>query len=210
MSSGREQTGGESRGHRFKARSRSGRGSTPATSGPPGVSSSRRSQLTPCATWSRRIVPGRGPRLPRSRLVHPVEPPELVITKRDDEQLHRWRQRAEGAKNRLSLFDDVDAPTKPDFEVVPWRFRYRYRCARNTCTSHVQTIVDWEVVALWRRVRHGADWQDQMRQRFVDDMWSGRDSCLFVGNQEERPISFLVLGVFWPPAGNYQLDLGIR
>lgn len=46
-----------------------------------------------------------------------------------------------------------------------------------------------------------------MRARFVDDMWSGRDSCLFVGNQEQYPTSFLVLGVFWPPAGDYQLGL---
>jgi hypothetical protein len=27
---------------------------------------------------------------------------------------------------------------------------------------------------------------------------------LFVGNQEEHPTGFLVLGVFWPPAGTYQ------
>jgi hypothetical protein len=41
------------------------------------------------------------------------------------------------------------------------------------------------------------------------DLWEGRDTVLFVGNQEQHPISFLVLGVFWPPAGATQgvLDL---
>jgi hypothetical protein len=48
-----------------------------------------------------------------------------------------------------------------------------------------------------------------MRAKFEDEMWFRRDSVLFVGNQEQHPIAFLVLGVFWPPAGGVQgvLDL---
>jgi hypothetical protein len=151
---------------------------------------------------------GSGTGTPSLSVVHPADGPELVIGRRDEEQLRRWRQRAEAAKNRISLFEDSSA-SKPDFEVVPWRFQYRYRCARQACNGHEQTIVDWEVVALWSRVRHRDDWQQQMRARFVDEMWSGRDSCLFVGNQEQYPTAFLVLGVFWPPAGDYQLGLAL-
>lgn len=146
---------------------------------------------------------GSGPGTPSLAVVCPVEPPELVVTERDEAQLTRWRLRAEGAKNRISLFDDP-AATKPDFEVVPWRFLYRYRCGRSDCTTHTQTIVDWEVVALWRHVRHRADWQDCMRQKLEDEMWQHRAAKLFVGNQEQHPASFLVLGVFWPPAVAYQ------
>lgn len=151
---------------------------------------------------------GSGPGTPSLSVVYPREPPELLISMRDDEQLRKWRHRAEAAKNRLSLFDDP-AVEKPDFQVVPWRFQYRYRCARVTCNGHEQTIVDWEAVALWSRVRHRTDWRELMRKRFVDDMWPGRDSCLFVGNQEQHPTAFLVLGVFWPPAGEYQLGLAL-
>jgi hypothetical protein len=146
---------------------------------------------------------GSGPGTRSLAVVRPVEPPKLVITRRDDEQLTNWRRRAEGAKNRLSLFDDPDEQ-KPDFEVVPWRFRYRYRCGDVRCRGHEQTIVDWEVVALWRRVRSYPDWQDRMRAKFVQEMWDGKSSALFVGNQEEHPNAFLVLGVFWPPATGYQ------
>ena len=48
-----------------------------------------------------------------------------------------------------------------------------------------------------------------MRQKFEHEMWQGKAAALFVGNQEEHPASFLVLGVFWPPDESYQprLDL---
>lgn len=141
-------------------------------------------------------------------VVRPVGPPRLRVSERDGEQLTKWRRRATAAAGRLSLFDDPD-DRKPDFEVVPWRFQYEYTCRAPGCRSHTQTIVDWEALALWRHVRHHADWQERMRLKFEHEMWERRDSVLFVGNQEEHPNSFLVLGVFWPPAGGAQgvLDL---
>jgi hypothetical protein len=151
---------------------------------------------------------GSGPGVPSLAVVRPVEPPTLQITPRDEEQLRTWRERASAAASRLSLFD-APARHKPELEVVPWRFRYAFHCSAPSCNGHAQTIVDWEVAALRRRVRHRDDWMDAMRLRFERDLWRGRDSVLFVGNQEQRPISFLVLGVFWPPAGPAQrlLDL---
>jgi len=149
---------------------------------------------------------GSGPGTPSLALVRPVEPPQLLISQRDSDQIAKWQRRAEGAKNRVSLFGGPTT-SKPDFTVVPWRFSYRYRCARSGCNSHTQTIVDWEVVVLWRRVRHRPDWQEQMRSRFTQQMWQGRSTVLFVGNMEEHPNSFLVLGVFWPPATEFQPQL---
>ena len=137
-----------------------------------------------------------------------MEPPTPEITPRDEERLRIWRQRAAAAASRLSLFDDP-ARRKPELEVVPWRFRYSFRCSAAGCNGHAQTIVDWEVAALWRHVRHREDWMDAMKLKLERDLWRGRDSALFVDNQEQHPISFLVLGVFWPPAGPAQglLDL---
>ena len=146
---------------------------------------------------------GSGPGTASLAVVRPVEPPELLITQRSAEQLATWRRRAEGAKNRVSLFDDTDT-SKPDFEVVPWRFSYRYRCGKPSCNTHTQTIVDWEVVALWRHVRQHGDWRDRMTSKFQTEMWKDRAAALFVGNQEQHPASFLVLGIFWPPDAAYQ------
>jgi hypothetical protein len=151
---------------------------------------------------------GSGPGTPSLGVVRPVEPPTLKITARDEAQLTRWRRLAAAAASRQSLFDDQNN-RKPDFEVVPWRFQYEFRCLTPECGGHTQTIVDWEVLALWRHVRYRTDWREQMRLKLEETLWNGRDSVLFVGNQEQYPISFLVLGVFWPPEGPTQgvLDL---
>ena len=149
---------------------------------------------------------GSGPGVPSLSVVRPVGRPEFLIAERDQEQLAKWKRRAEGAKGRNSLFDDPTV-VKPDFEVVPWRFSYRYRCASRACNTHTQTIVDWEAVALWRKVRYRSNWRELMRKKFEDDLWDGRDTSLFVGNQEQYPGAFLVLGVFWPPASGYQTRL---
>ena len=150
---------------------------------------------------------GSGTGTPSLSVVRTVEPPKLVITKRDKETLDKWQQWADAIDAESSLFDDP-AEQKPKFEVTPWRFRYHYRCLDLNCNGHEQTIVDWEANALWRNVRHRDDWRDLMRQRFVDEMWApNRDSVLFAGNMEQHPQSFLVLGVFWPPRQPLQPSL---
>ena len=151
---------------------------------------------------------GSGAGTPSLAVVRPIAPPKLKITPRSEDQLREWRRRADAAGTKLSLFDDPNT-RKPDFEVVPWRFQYEFHCLAPGCAGHTQTIVDWEALALWRRVRRQSNWQGQMQRRFEEDLWRGRDTVLFVGNQEQYPISFLVLGVFWPPAGPAQklLDL---
>lgn len=150
---------------------------------------------------------GSGPGTQSLAVVRTAGPPELIITEREPEQLERWQQRAEAMSAQPSLFDDQDTP-KPDFEVIRWRFRYSYRCLSPDCKGHSQTIIDWEAVALWRNVRYQPDWQDKMRKKFIDELWApDRDSVLFVGNMEQRPWNFLVLGVFWPPHQGIQQSL---
>ena len=47
-----------------------------------------------------------------------------------------------------------------------------------------------------------------MHQKFVGELWAAdRGSVLFVGNMEQRPWNFLVLGVFWPPSQDLQQSL---
>ena len=83
---------------------------------------------------------------------------------------------------------------------MPWRFRYKYRCQAASCGGHQQTIIDWELVALWRKVRSDDDWEALILHKFADDLWSPkRDTVMFVGNQHQHPKGFLILGVFWPP-----------
>jgi hypothetical protein len=150
---------------------------------------------------------GSGPETPSLAVVRTEEAPELLISNRDEEQVARWRARADAIASQPSLFDDPSDP-KRSFEIVPWRFRYKYRCLARTCSGHNQTIVDWEAASLWRNVRHRQDWQELMRKKFVDELWAeDRDTILFVGNMEQRPWNFLVLGIFWPLGGGVQTSL---
>lgn len=150
---------------------------------------------------------GSGPGTSSLAVVRTVEPPELIISEHDQEQLDKWAIRAKAIAAQPSLFDDPGV-TKPEFEVLPWRFQYRYRCLSPSCKGPKQTIVDWEVVALWRHVRYRPDWRERMKAKFVDELWDpDRDSVLFVGNQEQHPHSFLVLGVFWPPKQGLQQSM---
>lgn len=151
---------------------------------------------------------GSGPDTPSLAVVRTREAPTFVIEERDEDQLAKWRSRAQAIGSQPSLFEDTGQPKAP-FEVIPWRFSYRYHCLAPECNrGHKQTIVDWEVVALYRNVRSKGDWRELMRQKFEDELWGpGRESVLFVGNQEQHPQSFLVLGVFWPPRGSIQPSL---
>lgn len=147
---------------------------------------------------------GSGAGVPSLAVVRPVEPPKLVITARSADQVKKWQRRADAAAARPSLFDDPHTEKLP-FDVVPWRFSYRYRCTAQRCPgNHDQTIVDWEAAMLWRHVRHQEDWREAMVAKFEREMWEGREAALFVGNMEQYPVSFLVLGVFWPPEGPFQ------
>ena len=95
-------------------------------------------------------------------------------------------------------------------EQIPWTFKYRYRCGDNECNGHLQTIVDWEIVELFRHVRSHSDWQERLRAKWLGQLCApDRDTAFFVGNQHQHPTSFLVLGVWWPPRRVDQLSLPV-
>jgi len=150
---------------------------------------------------------GSGPQTPSLAVVRTAEPPDLLIDRRDQEQLGRWNQRAEAIIAQPSLFDDPEDRRLP-LEIIPWRFRYSYRCLSPHCGGHKQTIIDWEAAALWHNVKHQENWKDLMHNKFVAELWADdRDTVLFSGNMEQHPQSFLVLGVFWPPKTGLQQSL---
>lgn len=161
---------------------------------------------TMCELW-RENAAGSGQGIRSLGIVRPVHKPKLVIVPRKPEKLRAWKEKASAIGAQSSLFGGRSDPKTP-LEAIPWVFRYQYTCADVACRGHDQSIIDWEVVALYRRVRDRPDWQSLMREKFVDEMWaSNRDSVLFVGNQAQHPQSFLVLGVFWPPLGGIQPPL---
>lgn len=78
---------------------------------------------------------------------------------------------------------------------------YRYRCCAPRCGGHRQGIYDWEWVALQRTLADRDDTRlaAELRGKFLDQMCSpDRDVIFYVGNQQKRQQSFMILGLFWP------------
>lgn len=136
---------------------------------------------------------------------------DIVIEPADVNAEKRAIGRAWAAQT--SLLDGLGAEERVhqlrELEVVPWTFKYHYICSDPGCNSHRQSIIDWEIVGTYRKVRNRPDWQERMKRRWLGELCSpDRDTAFFVGNQHQHPRSFLVLGVWWPPRQAEQLAIG--
>jgi hypothetical protein len=128
--------------------------------------------------------------------IRPRDVDKLIIEDADAE----WSGSKKGTIDQLALFDNVE--TK--LERIPFVFKYRYRCESPACKGHNQSIIDWELMELYRKVRQSTDGADdikaKIRQKYLDQLCgSDKDTHFFVGNHSLYPVSFMVLGIFWPP-----------
>jgi hypothetical protein len=141
-------------------------------------------------------------------IFRPREVLDLVIEQKDVDA--DKRQIAEASAAQGSLLDRTEqAYQQKAIEQIPYAFKYRYLCSVPDCRSHTQTIIDWEIVQLYRNVRGRPDWQKQMRAKWIAQLCApDRDTAFIVGNQHQYPNAFLVLGVWWPPLEPEQLALG--
>jgi hypothetical protein len=111
----------------------------------------------------------------------------------DDEQ-----RKIDGYVNQLSLFGSED---RTPLAAPRYRGWYKWRCTDSSCGGHRQGLIDWEFVALQRRLSGDADGdaRAKLKQRFVDEICgSANDVAFFVGNQAKHPHTFSVLGVYYP------------
>jgi hypothetical protein len=111
----------------------------------------------------------------------------------EDEQ-----RKIDGYINQLSLFGTED---RTPLQAPRFRGTYKWRCAEATCRGHEQGMIDWEFVAIQRRLTGDSDRdaQAKLQTRFVDEMCSSRNEVAFyVGNQAKRAHVFSVLGVYYP------------
>ncbi len=109
------------------------------------------------------------------------------------------RQRAKMAQ---LWFDDLKGRRR--IEKIPYVFKYRYVCLEARCKGHTQTVIDWELMQLFRRLRDRGLSQREVeraiREKYLNQICGpARDTYFFVGNHSRYRRSFMVLGVFWPP-----------
>jgi hypothetical protein len=99
---------------------------------------------------------------------------------------------------QLDLLSDQD---RTPLEAPRFRGAYRYRCHDSRCRGHEQGLLDWEFVALQRRLAHLGS--DELRQALEDKFLTmmcdpQRDTAFYIGNQAKRVHVFSVLGVYYP------------
>jgi hypothetical protein len=128
--------------------------------------------------------------------VRPKEVDSLIIEVAPGE----WSERKRSVLDQMALFD----PIEKKLEKIPFVFKYRYRCEDRACRGHTQSIIDWELMELYRRLRRDASSTDvlnaKIRQKYVNELCGdSKDTHFFVGNHSRFPSTFMVLGVFWPP-----------
>jgi len=100
--------------------------------------------------------------------------------------------------NQFELFPGQD---KTPLHAPRFRGFYRWRCHEPGCRGHRQGIIDWEFVALQRKLGHWDDAQsaEALRKKFLTDIChSGRDLAFYVGNQAKRSQTFSILGAYYP------------
>ena len=106
-----------------------------------------------------------------------------AVTKLHVEEVDlEWSDRKKAIMDQLPLFDPVD--TK--LEKMPFVFRYEYLCEDFNCRGHRQSIIDWELMELYRNVRnphlsHDENVGKDSREVFRRDVWRGEGYALHCG-----------------------------
>lgn len=91
-------------------------------------------------------------------IFRPAEMLDLVIEEVEPNPDKGDRAEAWAAQAQL-LEPSERQQQRKALEQIPYRFKYHYRCSDANCTTHTQSIVDWEIVQLYRQVRHRDNWK---------------------------------------------------
>lgn len=130
----------------------------------------------------------------------PLEVTDLKITAA--EQGFAEAQRA--LLNQASLFGDrAGDDTRAALEPLPVKAKFAYRCSDPACPGHEQSLIDWELGALYRSLDEKGDNEAtihaKIRQKFFEQYCSDHYNTRFItGSMLRHPGSFLILGLVHP------------
>jgi hypothetical protein len=114
-------------------------------------------------------------------------------------------QRAVIAQASL-LGDRAGDEKRNPLEPLPVKATFHYRCGDPACKGHAQSFIDWEVGALYRRLRD-EDRRDRaaclqaVRERFLGVCDERHEVRFITGSMLSKPTSFLILGLVYPKRG---------
>jgi len=128
-------------------------------------------------------------------IVKPKIVNRIIIKQRNSKEVQEAIAKKDSVVNQLDLFEE-----KKDLYIMPIRIMIEFACHDPNCTGHKMSILDWEFGQLYRKVIKSADWQEKIKSKILDVIFSeSRDTHMILGNMVSHPQSFSVLGFFWPP-----------
>lgn len=102
-----------------------------------------------------------------------------------------------------SLLGGRTGDTRNPLEPLPVKAKFQYKCADPRCKGHEQSLIDWELGQLYRRLRDQegrseADCLREVRERFLGFCDAEHDVRFITGSMLSKPKSFLILGLVYP------------
>lgn len=130
----------------------------------------------------------------------PQEVADLKVT--EAEEGFAASQRA--LLDQASLFGDrAGDAARSALEPLPVKARFHYRCSDPACSGHKQSLIDWELGALYRRLREKGDDEATIHGKIRDTFFKHycgheTDTRFIAGSMLRHPTSFLILGLVHP------------
>jgi hypothetical protein len=130
----------------------------------------------------------------------PQEVDDLKVT--EAEEGFAASQRA--LLDQASLFGDrAGDDARNALEPLPVKARFHYRCTDRACSGHKQSLIDWELGALYRTLRESGDDEatihEKIRLKFFGEYCGpNHDTRFITGSMLSHPTSFLILGLVHP------------
>jgi hypothetical protein len=121
-----------------------------------------------------------------------------------------WDEKKRAILDQYDLFESTI-----DLEKIPYKFSYKFTDGEGI--SHSYSISDWEIMQLYRNCRDQSNLSgleaekvalEKVRQKLEDDFMKNKDLYFIVGNMQQHPQNFMIIGLFYPPLIQYnQLSL---
>jgi len=124
--------------------------------------------------------------------------PRVVNDVKVESDKRQWGARVEATLKQYNLF----GPDRRPLEKIPYKFKYIYKCENQSCPGHAQSIIDWEVGQLYRRLRDQYDSEEmavaKVKEKLLNDICSPANDTHFYVGTILRYGSWIIAGAFYP------------
>lgn len=116
-----------------------------------------------------------------------------------EETTREWNKTQTDYMRQIHLFD---RQSQKPLEKIPYIFRYYYHCTESGCNGHKMQVTDWEIMALFRKMRdiHGEkEALLKVKERYLNHVCSPKRDTYFIVGTVFQYGTWIIIGVFWPP-----------